>query len=292
MLVVTGLTLVGIHREKGKRMQAEEANRNAKIEAVRREKEIADLQNRFKAAENDVDTLLSAVRYRSTEKAERRTLSPDSIGELSSELKKADLLVQSGDFGGALARYKELFSEGWIGESTLSRNLILRRISKLAAAFPAAHSALLEFRDSFVRQIAGGDADRKKAIDVTLLNQYLGDGPSTLALYSTLPDGDPRRQSIAVVGADVFLEAQNYEAILAAKPFGTMLNEFEGNVRRQSETEFVISQAVKNVEVLIGAGFNDEARQLTEKLFRYDSSDQTKALIAERASHARLRSKQ
>lgn len=265
-------------------------------ETERQKRKNEELRKKLEAAEADIEALLGAVRSAGTAPQAVRESQPyrppSTLRELSAELKRAEQLVKNGDHAGALSLYTALYKNGWVGTSTLSRDLIIRGMLKLSEVYPVALQNLQQTRDEAMAQISAGAGDEKLAVDVVILNKYLGDSTGTVALYNQLPASDSRRQHIAAVGADVFTNSGAYTAVVSAKPFGTMLNDFDGDVRREGNTdqqgrEYVIRNTVKNIEALVGAGMTWESQVLVDKLVKFDNSQATKALINSHVNRAK-----
>jgi hypothetical protein len=191
--------------------------------------EMNELKARAQAAEADVDTLLEAVR---ADKDAQNPVRTPTLADLHAGLKKAEDLVRSGRNGEALALYRELYNMGRIGNTTLSRNLVLQKLSKIAVTDPAARQVLVDLRDSGMHELQSGSTDRRVTGDVVLINRELRDNASTIALYNSLPPGDTRRQAVATIGIDAFIESRLYDAIIEARPFGHMLTELDAGMAR------------------------------------------------------------
>jgi hypothetical protein len=248
-------------------------------------------KKRADAADADVQVLLAAVNESTKAKATRP--GSISISELSAGINAAGRLVAAGKYPEALDAYHKLYDIGWIGTSTLARNLVLQQLASFSKVYPPASDLMRNLRDSAMQQIRQGDADTKLAIDVTMLNKFLGDGTQTVELFQSFAPDDPRRNGVASVGIDSFVATQNYAAVVEAKPFGRMLDELDGGAKRSVKTnnagirQQVVNIALDNIEALVGAGRNDNAQLLINRLIEFDNTTTTRDLIKQHIERAK-----
>lgn len=257
--------------------------------------EIEDAKRRAQAAEADLDALLSAIKP--VELSARAGSGPQTLDELQAALKTADSMVSRSDFEGALTLYRQLFEAGPIGFTTLSRTMILRRLAKLGAIYPPTIAVMKGLRDASLAKIGPTANDQWfPVVDVVLLNKYLGDNSGTIALYENLPENDPRRRSVAAVGGEAFVAVGHYGALADAKPLGTMIDEFDGQVRRvgvggmdRAGRDFIIKSTASNIETLVGANREADAEILIQRLRLFDNSQSTEANLAKMIAQGRAK---
>ncbi len=257
--------------------------------------EIEDAKRRAQAAEADLDALLSAIKP--VELSARAGSGPQTLDELQAALKTADSMASRSDFEGALTLYRQLFEAGPIGSTTLSRTMILRRLAKLGAIYPPTIAVMKGLRDASLAKIGPTANDQWfPVVDVVLLNKYLGDNSGTIALYENLPENDPRRRSVAAVGGEAFVAVGHYGALADAKPLGTMIDEFDGQVRRvgvggmdRAGRDFIIKSTASNIETLVGANREADAEILIQRLRLFDNSQSTEANLAKMIAQGRAK---
>jgi len=255
--------------------------------------ELEKVKRRAQAAEADLDALLSAIKP--VKLPTGAGSGPQTLDELQAALKTADSMVSRSDFEGALTLYRQLFEAGPIGSTTLSRTMILRRLAKLGAIYPPTIAVMKGLRDASLAKIEPTAHDQRfPVVDVVLLNKYLGDNSSTIALYESLPENDTRRRSVAAVGSEAFVAAGHYAALAEAKPLGSMLDEFDGQVRSlgargmdRAGRDFIIKSTASNIETLVGANRETDAEILVQRLRGFDNSQSTEAIVAEQIARGR-----
>jgi len=174
---------------------------------------------------------------------------------------------------------------------------ITSAMKHLGRTFPPALAALAQLRDEALLQLQAQPARRGElSFEVALLNERLGQGDRTLALFDALSPGDAQRGSLAMVARDAFIGARRYADALLGKTFGQMLVLLdagakhlgtEGDPARQAMIrQSMIGQTATNIEVLAGAGKAVEAEQLTKKLLAFDSSDSTRKILEQHLARA------
>lgn len=172
---------------------------------------------------------------------------------------------------------------------------VMLALKTLGATFPPALAALRDLRDTALKKLAAAPGQRELISEIALLNERLGDGAASMALYDSLPPGDPGRQSIGLIAHTAFVEARRYSDALVGKSYGNMLNEFDMNVRSSARVtgpsqanriSYATRSTLSNLEVLAGAGHLKEANELAAKLLAFDSSDATRAAITAHLTRA------
>ena len=175
--------------------------------------------------------------------------------------------------------------------------MILRRLAKLGAIYPPTIAVMKGLRDASLAKIGPTANDQWfPVVDVVLLNKYLGDNSGTIALYENLPENDPRRRSVAAVGGEAFVAVGHYGALADAKPLGTMIDEFDGQVRRvgvggmdRAGRDFIIKSTASKIETLVGANREADAEILIQRLRLFDNSQSTEANLAKMIAQGRAK---
>jgi serine/threonine protein kinase len=133
------------------------------------------------------------------------TLAPDEKPDLQKILQDAKDLMNRHQYEESLQRYIWFHNhEPEYGDSYQNIVRITSAISdwvELGRRYPKAQQALIEIRDADARQCAEGHGYFDLFQEIAGINQYLGHGESTLALFKTMEQGDPQlaRQCYIIV---------------------------------------------------------------------------------------------
>lgn len=218
------------------------------------------------------------------------------VANAMATLKAAQQLAKTGDPKDALREFLRLYDEGSRNPAfTTMRDTILPvEIAKLGITHPPAMSALRTLHGAAKARLT--DAKDRAAIGEYLsLCQVLGDKGAALALFDQLPSGDPRRRTIGWRVYDALADRKRYKDALEARPYKTMVASAEGlpNLRiatpnrdRERLAARRLDGVAKDIEVLVGAGMNSEARVLCAMLLKLDGSEQMKANVKARLKRA------
>lgn len=179
---------------------------------------------------------------------------------------------------------------------------LLDEIAKLGKNYPPALAALLERRASTEQRLRASENDTEAVSDYASLNHALGEDEKNLALFTSLPAGDPRREALGLMVGDQLLAAQRYLDIVQTKPFSRMVMLFGVRAASADKTKLSSEQLKKrissltttttqDIEALAGAGEIESANKLIGKLLEFDNSPETRAKIQNhlaRAGHPEL----
>lgn len=259
-----------------------------------------DVQSkRADAAESDVAAMLQAMqtagqlRPAGAPAAVRLTSTMDFMKSASA---RANQLRKEGRLQEALAEYVRCYQElRRQRTSGVEGQLLMAGIVSLSRAFPPAIAALRELRDTSLREFQANPTSRELASEVALLNERLGEGNRTVALYDTLSPDSPLRQTFGAIAHTAFVESRRYADALIGKSYGSMLNDLDMGIRviafektpgQVNVREALAQSTAANIEVLIGTGQRDEARALTNKLLTFDNSPATRAIIEAHVARA------
>lgn len=261
--------------------------------------QLAALSQRAAAAEADAASLQKALQAANAAQATapRSRVLTDTREQANAALARASKLAQEGKYQEALDEYLKCYRDlAGKQQGALYQQMVMSAIKTLGSKYPPASVALRELRDTAMRKLQANPGGREFVTEIALLNERLDDGRATLALYDTLPPGDPGRQALGMIAHKSFVEERRYADALVGKSFGSMLNELDMRVRASSglrggnsasDREYVVNGTLTDIEALTGAGKLEDARVLTEKLLAFDSSEATRAAIkrhVERAS--------
>jgi RNA polymerase sigma factor (sigma-70 family) len=258
-------------------------------------RQLAALSQRADAAETDAASLQKALQAANSARA---TVAPptrvltDSGQKATAAMARASQLARQGKLQEALEEYLQCYRDLEGNRSMPNQQIVMSSIKRLGDTYPPALSALRELRDLAMQKLQASPDARELVSEIALLNERLGDGRASMALYDTLPIGHPGRQSLGLIAHNAFVEARRYADALVGKTFGSMMNELDMRVRSsaklsdQGDRAYTINGTLTNIEVLTGAGKLDDARMLTEKLLAFDSSDATRAAIKRHVERA------
>lgn len=255
------------------------------------------LARRAAASEADAVELEQALRAARSapSPAPPRTLS-DSGDRANAAMTRAHELTRAGKFQEALDVYLHCYRDV-AGRNTLpNQQIVMSQIKQLGETYPPAIVALRDLRDAARQRFEAGDTSRDVITEIGFLNERLGEGHATIALYDRLPAGDPGRQSLALIGRRAFVDAKRYADALVGTSFGSMVRELEMGIRSaatltglslSNHRDYVVQGTLSHIEVLIGSGKSAEAAELTRKLLAFDGSDATRAALQQHVDRAR-----
>jgi RNA polymerase sigma factor (sigma-70 family) len=264
------------------------------------QEQLAALTRRAAAAEADAAKLqqaMQAARTAQASAAPRGRALTDAQERANASMARAKQLINEGKLQEALEEYLKCYHDLAGAHGMPDQQIVMAGIKGLARNYSPAFTALRDLRDTAMQKLQARPGTRELITEIALLNERLDDGRASMALYDTLPPGDPGRQAVALIAHDSFVEAQRYADALVGKTFGAMMNELDMGIRAVpgkagqslvNRREYVIKGTLTNIETLIGAGQLDDARELTEKLYAFDGSEATRAAVkqhAERAGH-------
>lgn len=205
-------------------------------------------------------------------------------------------MINEGKLQEALAEYVKCYREVQpLRPGSSECQQLMRAIQYLSRKYPAALGALAELRDAAMLQWRAEPERRELTFEIALLNERLGEGHRTLALYDALPPGDRGRQSLAMIANSSFVAARRYADALLGKPFGRMMGAIESGTQAYSKQKpeiqpsmrkSLVNDTLTNIEVLTGAGQREEARLLTEKLLAFDNTETTQMRLKEHVARA------
>ncbi len=212
-------------------------------------------------------------------------------------------LAEEGKDAEALTEYLWCFDHGNEADPSffaVRLSFLLSDIRKLADHYPPARLALETRRDERQAKVDGGSTDYQTVIDVISLNDALDQKEKNLAVFDSLPVGIPTRRIILHRLADQLLEAKRYPDVIEGTngmtafkadvdQYNQMLVPFWGAKREQIE-KTVRSQTVTSgthyFEALVGLNRIQEAKDLSEEILKFDSSQATRSLLAKAAQRA------
>lgn len=276
--------------------------------AAELERQVANQTKRADAAEADLAKLLAAVRANQSlptdpsHAAIATGPTPDLPTETiarASQLKKDGKLQEAVELCVKAYRERRPLKSGDAGQ-----NMIVGYLAGLGRTFAPAIDSLRTLRDTAVREFEASPASNELGTEAAWLNKSVADSRTTVALFDRLPADSPLRQTFSLLAQDAFVEARRYQDALVGESYGTMIGDLERGIQTVARAtnsnrenvedlrQTVVQKAALHIEILTGAGLQQEARQLTDQLLTFDRSNRTQTLIQqhiERAGPAPLR---
>lgn len=299
VVVIASVGLVWEVRESAK-LRAEISQRAiTTTDTAELRKQIAAQSQRADAAAADAAMLRKASQAASAARPTAPAGRP-ALVDLQDRIKavrtQADKLAREGRSDEALKEYLGLYRElRGNPRGVVENQLLMSALLRLGKDYPPALAALRELRDAAVDDFRARPSDRALVSEITLLNERLGEGTQSVALYDSLPPDHPGRQSIGLIAYNAFVEARRYSDAFVGKNFGGMMNDLDRGVASAArltgqslanQSAFFVQTTLSNIEVLTGVGQLEEARTLTEKLLAFDSSEATRAAIQRHVARA------
>jgi len=263
-------------------------------------RKVAALSQRAAAAEADAAALqkaLQAVKSAQSTASPRSRVLTDAKEQADAAMARASKLAVEGKLQEALDEYLKCYRDlaGKQGEGSVDQQRVMLVIANFGTTYPPAVAALRELRDTAMQKLKASPGTEELVSEIALLNERLGEGRASMALYDTLPPDDIQRGTLAMIARSSFVESRRYADALVGTSFGSMMNELDIGIRTSTwqtgqslvnMRDYVIKGTLTNIEVLTGVGKLEEARVLTEKLLAYDGSEATRALIKQHVERA------
>ena len=281
--------------------QREEAGLAAQMKGL--ESRVQAEAKRVQAAEAENARLLAEAEKMKGTKPRPAEVEEVTSGMVNTRFKRALELAKTGDPAEALRELLWCFDVGmppFAAFSGVRVSVLLDAIVELGARYPAALDALRARRDEAREQLFASDGSLGAGGDFASINRVLKDYHANLALFDQLAPGDRRRRWLASGSHDLLVEQRRYTDALEGSPYTSISSTFEMLIQdrplppdtpnpeelRRKSREYIIAWAVKNIEVLAGAGEMEKARTLAARLMTYDAADATRALIQRHAERA------
>lgn len=212
-------------------------------------------------------------------------------------LARAAQLIKEGKKQAALemylACYRDVRAARLIGPE--AQNL-LWALAKLGRDYPEARDALAALRDKATADWKAGNVGSDLIREIAFLNERLGEGTKSIALYDALPATDEARPLVAAIAQEEFIAARRYAEVLPIRSYGNMVRLVDGGVhlsgvqtptRQAAAKQYVVETTLTNIEILTGAGRVEDAQALTGKLLAFDNSEATQAELQRHLDRAR-----
>lgn len=249
------------------------------------------------AAEDDASRLLSAIRDASVpDNPVTHSALPSRLtaSEVDVRYRKAGELTRKGDYAEALREYLWCFDEGMVQVGSFAGvrlSFLLREMEKLGAVYPEAFDALRHRRDDAERRMKADASDINGPLEFAALNQVFKEDHRTLAAFDAMDNADARRRMLGSRVIDLLIASRRYDDVAMVRLPSLMFSQFETNrqravdgassdaLRSTASKGHAVRVAVKDIEILAGAGNLDEARELIAKVVALDDSETTRSLL-------------
>lgn len=279
----------------------------AKIDGIRAkqgalEVQLAGAERQVRAVDDENARLLSKVPMSSAagKMAAKGAVSGEAATPITREgvearLKRARELVRDGDAAEALVELLWCYDEGAVRVAVLSalrHHAIPAELERLGQKYPPALTALRERRDRLEAEVLTDGANAMDGLHLSSLNQVLGDSARTLAIFDKLPETDRRRDGLAVSIYGELVSMRRYKDVARNRTYSAMLSQFEYSTTPSLSTDLpnaeggaaaqrtaTVAQAAQDIEVLIGVGDLESARDFARKVVAFDGTAQTRTLI-------------
>ena len=235
----------------------------------------------------------------------RDQLTAAGTNDPSARMQFGTALAQKGKDAEALTEFLWCFDHGLEASPSfvgVRLSFLLMYINNLAAHYPPARQALETRRDERQAKVAAGSTDFRTIQDLVSLHKTLGQEEKNLAVFDQLPAGSKTRGLISPLLTEQFLEAKRYADVLegtdgktafskAVDRFNMVLNSLgkDNPMRERTEANFrqmTINKGAQSFEALAGLNRNQEGRDLAGQILKFDSSPDTRTLLAQAAQRA------
>lgn len=269
--------------------------------------ELADTQSRQQALQEKIAALearLAAVGQRATAVETDNALLEGAISKaavakstppppltrqaVEDRFQRARAMATDGDPDAALRELLWCWDEGYprlnASERSMQLSSVATVLGRLAERHPPTLAALRERMEKLRGTVLNTPGDTQHISTLAQLTRTLKDDTTLVALYDAIPSDDRRRSTLAIYASDQLIAARRYEDALRRSNPTLMISTFElasrvGSGRSASPDKFPVRSAAKDIEVLAGVGRLEVARELSERVLKYDPSPETRALL-------------
>lgn len=271
------------------------------------EGELLDRVTGKKDSEEFLELSASVIAGDNTVIRAQRTLAQGDANDPMLRMRLGDAYREMSRYDDALREYLWCFDEGaehdpaYVG---VRLSFLLGDIARLGASFPPAREALVERRDAAKQRILDGETGDEAALVFARINDALGEGDTTLALFDRLKDDDVlhARAARTLVREvfDLLVEGKRYGEIVSHLDVparaAVHLRIFDNAVQREEETKAKLGEVMLEVkrdvearltrqsvaacyQVLVGVGEHVGAASIADKLIkRLDDAETLNAL--------------
>lgn len=230
---------------------------------------------------------------------------PITAQSITDRLNRIGVLLREGKNEEALREYIWLIDVGMVRvpEFRSSRYQsvapMIQRFLAERVNYAPAREFLRQRRDELERQLRAGREDAAGAasqiIDFGLINRAMKEEERTLAAYDSLRANDNRRRAFGFFVVEQLIDARRYAEAMEFRTYSGMLAEIEKqeDMTRQGQIKgFTLARDKflgtmgRNIEVLAGTGALTDVRTLAERLFAFDGSPETRALLQKHLERA------
>jgi hypothetical protein len=179
-------------------------------------------RRRTASVEEDNTRLLKVIETTAAHRAAAKpTWQPTTHASVEARMKSGHEHIDAGNSAAALREYLWCLDTGFPLLNN-SGAAAVAAIVKLGETYAPAIEALRERQEKAAQRILEGDNVLEDALEFERLNRALNQELRTLALYDTLPRGDPRRKEMGRVVFEALVGARRYPDALEAMPLETM----------------------------------------------------------------------
>jgi thioredoxin-related protein len=220
-------------------------------------------------------------------------------------MERGHMFAQRGKDAEALQEYLWCFDHGDEVRSSFDlvrTSTLLGYIKDLGVRYPAARKAIENERDERQTKLLSGPADQHTVYEIMQLNSALDQKEKDLAVFDQLPSGSVIREYVLPLLADQLLAAKRYADILGGgdgkSAFAKQVDLFHdmvdmlnpdnssSSMYEKSYRNSTVTSGARYFEALAGLKRNREAKELAQRILKFDSSSATRTILAEAAERA------
>jgi RNA polymerase sigma factor (sigma-70 family) len=226
---------------------------------------------------------------------------PINADVVSRRFKAAQDLVKNGDPAEALRELLWCYDVGMprINGMSAVRTTSLSLFGELGNRYAPALEILRERREKAREVMMTSEQEFPATQEFAAINRALKDDAANWSLIEQLPAGDRRRGTLASTSYDYLVGNQHYREAIEGRSYASISSMFEmmsnrelpadtpnREGARQSGVTYLVTSTAKSIEALAGAGDLDNARKLAERLFAFDHSESTRAMVQQHLERA------
>jgi hypothetical protein len=205
--------------------------------------------------------------------------------------------ARNGNHARALVEFLWCYDDGMV-EFTAFRsirlNFLLTEIKRLGQEYRPALEAMQVRCDAAENRLMSDATDDTAGPEFAALSEKLGKEQRIFELFEKLPRGDARRETLGPRISTMLLEKRRYAEAAEIRPFAEMKQQFEASRRsrvgsayfEEKRRERIVTATLDDIEVLVGARDDTNARALISMLFEFNPSPPVQKQLAARLRRA------
>jgi hypothetical protein len=222
---------------------------------------------------------------------------PPSLKSVVERFEIGRQLARNGNHARALVEFLWCYDVGMVefgAFRSIRLNFLLNEIKRLGLDYPPALEAMRARCDAAENRLMSDPTDDTAGPEFVALSEKLGKERRIFAIFEKLPRGDARRGTFGPKISTMLLEKRRYDEAAEIRPFPQMKQQFEASRRNRVGSAFfeekrrerVVAATLDDIEVLVGARDDTNARELIALLFELNSSAPVQKQLAARLRRA------